>query len=202
MRGLSAARGFFHPACRCHRQSLPDDGLSSWLFQAPSYLPGSIGAFDPVEFIHYYGVDAFKADGPRLRQSVEAGAVHRLPLFDLAWSRLVSGTECSARRADRVLACAQARFPRRPAGLSDRCRLQPAAVGGPSAHQAKLREVLYPHRRAAGGQDRVRLLVSVSLQAVTFDLSIGTTDPFIVSPAFGLARVRQGRHRLLALPGA
>lgn len=57
-----------------------------------SYLPGAVAAFDPVEFIHYYGVDAFKADWPRLRQSVEAGAVQRLPLFDLAWSRLVSGT--------------------------------------------------------------------------------------------------------------
>ena len=57
-----------------------------------SYLPGAVAAFDPVEFIHYDGVDAFKADWPRLRQSVEAGAVHRLPLFDLAWSRLVSET--------------------------------------------------------------------------------------------------------------
>ena len=45
-------------------------------------------------------------------------------------------------------------------------------------------------------------LLSVSLQAVTFDPSIGTTDPFIVSPAFGLARVRPGRDRSLALPGA
>ena len=44
--------------------------------------------------------------------------------------------------------------------------------------------------------------VSVSLQSVTFDLSIGTTAPFIVSPAFGLARVRPGLHRCLALPGA
>jgi len=44
--------------------------------------------------------------------------------------------------------------------------------------------------------------LSVSLQAVTFDPSIGTTDPFIVSPAFGLARVRPGRDRSLALPGA
>jgi len=92
VRGLSAARGFFHPACRCHGQTLPDGGLSSWLFQVPSYLPGAVGAFDPVEFIHYCGVDAFKADWPRLRHSVEAGAVHCLPLFDLAWSRLVSGT--------------------------------------------------------------------------------------------------------------
>jgi len=57
-----------------------------------SYLPGAVAAFDPVEFIHYYGVDAFKADWPRLRRSVDAGAAQRLPLFDLAWSRLVSGT--------------------------------------------------------------------------------------------------------------
>jgi len=44
--------------------------------------------------------------------------------------------------------------------------------------------------------------LSVSLQAVTFDPSIGTTDPFIVSPAFGLARVGPGRDRSLALLGA
>ena len=44
--------------------------------------------------------------------------------------------------------------------------------------------------------------VSVALQAVTFDLSIGTTRPFIVSPALVLGRVRLVRHRSLALPGA
>jgi len=57
-----------------------------------SYLPGAVAAFDTVEFVHYYGVDAFKADWPRLRQSIEAGAAQRLPLFDIAWSRLVSGS--------------------------------------------------------------------------------------------------------------
>ena len=50
--------------------------------------------------------------------------------------------------------------------------------------------------------DRALGQVSVSLQSVTFDLSIGTTDPFIVSPASGYGCVRPGRHRLLALPGA
>ena len=44
------------------------------------------------------------------------------------------------------------------------------------------------------------LLLSVSLQSVTFDLSLGTTDPFNVSPASGLACVKPGRHRLLSLP--
>ena len=43
--------------------------------------------------------------------------------------------------------------------------------------------------------------LSVSLQSVTFDLSIGTTDPFIVSPAFGLADFRLGRRQALARPG-
>jgi hypothetical protein len=42
--------------------------------------------------------------------------------------------------------------------------------------------------------------VSVSLQSVTLDLSIGTTDPFIVLPAFGLAVFRLGRLRPLARP--
>jgi hypothetical protein len=35
--------------------------------------------------------------------------------------------------------------------------------------------------------------LSVSLQAVTFDRPIGTSDPFLMSPAFGLARVRAGQ---------
>ncbi len=58
-----------------------------------SYLPGAIQAFDPVEFIHYYGVDAFKTDWPRLRRSLEADVAKRhSAVFDLAWSRLISGT--------------------------------------------------------------------------------------------------------------
>ena len=58
-----------------------------------SYLPGAIKAFDPVEFIHYYGVDAFKADWPRLRRSLAADIARRhAAVFDLAWSRLISGT--------------------------------------------------------------------------------------------------------------
>jgi hypothetical protein len=58
-----------------------------------SYLPGAVKAFDPVEFIHYYGVPAFKTDWPRLRKSLEADVARRhTPVFDLAWSRLISGT--------------------------------------------------------------------------------------------------------------
>lgn len=58
-----------------------------------SYLPGAVKAFNPVEFIHYYGVAAFKADWPRLRKSLEADTARRQTLaFDLAWSRLISGT--------------------------------------------------------------------------------------------------------------
>lgn len=58
-----------------------------------SYLPGAIKAFDPVEFIHYYGVGAFKTDWPKLRQSLDADITKRhAAIFDLAWSRLVSGT--------------------------------------------------------------------------------------------------------------
>lgn len=34
----------------------------------------------------------------------------------------------------------------------------------------------------------------VPLQGVTFALSVGITDPFIVSPAFGLAGFRLGRQ--------
>ena len=58
-----------------------------------SYLPGAVKAFDPVEFIHYFGVNAFKADWPRLRKSLEANIARRhAAVFDLAWSRLISGT--------------------------------------------------------------------------------------------------------------
>ena len=58
-----------------------------------SYLPGAVKAFDPVEFIHYFGVNAFKADWPRLRKSLEADIARRhAAVFDLAWSRLISGT--------------------------------------------------------------------------------------------------------------
>lgn len=49
---------------------------------------------------------------------------------------------------------------------------------------------------------RLAALMSVCLQPVTFDLSIGTTDPFIVSPAFCLATFRPGRHQSLARPGS
>lgn len=58
----------------------------------PSYLPGTISTFDPTEFIYYYGIDAFKTEWPKLRQGIEAVAAQRLPIFDLAWSRLVSGS--------------------------------------------------------------------------------------------------------------
>lgn len=58
-----------------------------------SYLPGAVKAFDPVEFIHYYGVRAFKDDWPRLRKSLDVDiAKHHAAVFDLAWSRLISGT--------------------------------------------------------------------------------------------------------------
>lgn len=58
-----------------------------------SFLPGAIKAFDPVEFIHYYGANAFKVDWPKLRQGLEADVVKRhAPVFDLAWSRLISGS--------------------------------------------------------------------------------------------------------------
>lgn len=58
-----------------------------------SYLPGAVKAFDPVEFIHYYGAKTFKSDWPRLRKSLEDDIAKRhAPVFDLAWSRLISGT--------------------------------------------------------------------------------------------------------------
>lgn len=58
-----------------------------------SYLPCAIKAFDPVDFIHYFGVDAFKAQWPRLRKCLDADtAKQHAPVFDLAWSRLVSGS--------------------------------------------------------------------------------------------------------------
>ena len=74
-----------------------DVPLSTWQQRTSeahrSYLPGAVKAFDPVEFIHYYGVAAFKADWPRLRKSLEADVARRhTPAFDLAWSRLISGT--------------------------------------------------------------------------------------------------------------
>ena len=47
--------------------------------------------------------------------------------------------------------------------------------------------------RAEAGTVTLSIPLSVSLQAVTFDLSIGTTDPFIVSVAFGLVRARPGQ---------
>ena len=60
-----------------------------------------------------------------------------------------------------------------------------------------------------GGTSKMRLQmhatdprVSVSLHCVTFALSLGTTDPFIVSPAFGLTGFRLGRRRSLARPGS
>lgn len=58
-----------------------------------SYLPGAVKAFDPIEFIHYYGANEFKSDWPRLRKRLEADMVRRhAAVYDLAWSRLVSGT--------------------------------------------------------------------------------------------------------------
>jgi hypothetical protein len=71
--------------------------LASWkkgIAQAHrSYLPGAIKALDPVEFIHYYGPSAFKADWPRLRRSLGADMTRRhAAVYDLAWSRLTSGT--------------------------------------------------------------------------------------------------------------
>jgi hypothetical protein len=74
-----------------------DVQLSTWREQIRkaqrSFLPGAIKAFDPVEFIQYYGVEEFKADWPRLRKSLEADIAHRhAPVFDLAWSRLISGS--------------------------------------------------------------------------------------------------------------
>lgn len=56
----------------------------------PSYLPHAVAAFDPVEFIHYYGVATFKHDWPKLRTFLESSVMRRHgPVFDLAWSRLV-----------------------------------------------------------------------------------------------------------------
>jgi len=56
----------------------------------PSYLPQAVSAFDPVEFIHYYGVSAFKNDWPSLREKLDPAVLRRhAPMFDLTWSRLV-----------------------------------------------------------------------------------------------------------------
>lgn len=74
-----------------------DVSLSNWKEYAHkahrSFLPGAVKVFDPVEFIHYYGVEEFKVDWPRLRKSLDADTAKRhAPVFDLAWSRLISGS--------------------------------------------------------------------------------------------------------------
>ena len=56
----------------------------------PSYFPQAVSAFDPVEFIHYYGVSAFKDDWPALKEKLDPAVLRRhAPMFDLTWSRLV-----------------------------------------------------------------------------------------------------------------
>lgn len=68
--------------------------LPTWRAQVsaarPSYLPQAVAAFDPIEFIAYYGASPYKRDWPRLRQHLEPGLVRRrAPTYDLVWSRLV-----------------------------------------------------------------------------------------------------------------
>ena len=70
----------------------------------------------------------------------------------------------------------------------------PLLVGDASEHRSFKRRLERPRR--------ARSRLSVSLQAVTFALSIGTTDPFIVSPGRGRADFRPARHQSPARPGS
>jgi hypothetical protein len=56
-----------------------------------SYLPDAISTMTPAEFVHYYGVDLFKANWPRLRATLPKSALKYASVYDLAWSKAIGG---------------------------------------------------------------------------------------------------------------
>ena len=56
-----------------------------------SYLPDAVVRMRPVEFVGFYGVQAFKQDWPKLRAALPAPALSHAGLYDLTWSQLLGG---------------------------------------------------------------------------------------------------------------
>ena len=57
----------------------------------PSYLPDAVAAMSVPEFVHFYGVERFLHDWPRLRTLLPEHAAKKTGVHDLAWSRLAGG---------------------------------------------------------------------------------------------------------------
>ncbi|MDP2759914.1 MAG: hypothetical protein Q8O64_05840 [Sideroxyarcus sp.] len=57
-----------------------------------SYFPDAIKSMTPAEFAHFYGVEKFKADWPRLRGLLPCELLRHAALFDVAWSKTISGS--------------------------------------------------------------------------------------------------------------
>lgn len=56
-----------------------------------SYLPDAVALMSVPEFIHFYGLERFLQDWPRLRTLLPESALKKTGVHDLAWSRLAGG---------------------------------------------------------------------------------------------------------------
>ena len=56
-----------------------------------SYLPDAVSTMSAKEFVHFYGMERFVRDWPKLRAALPSASRRKTGVYDLAWSRLAGG---------------------------------------------------------------------------------------------------------------
>jgi hypothetical protein len=56
-----------------------------------SYLPDAVATLSPLEFIHFLGANEFKLNWVKMRAKLPLGFLKHTGVYDIVWSKLISG---------------------------------------------------------------------------------------------------------------